>query len=248
MMKELRFERNGIELIWKEEKGEPVFEIESVARHLGFTRKQGKYENIRWDNINNHMKKIRNFELGKNVCLQSVNQKMESGMYISEPELYMLTMKASTNNAMEFQWWLSSEVVPSIRKHGGYIAPGRDAEFLKSRNQGKTTRVILQEQFYKLKTELNDPYVSANYTNLIYITLFNATAQDIRLSKGLEPQGDDTRDICFDKEELQLIEDFEKKMCKLINKYMVEGVPYNMIYNKVKVDLMRYKRNREGVN
>ena len=41
---------------------------------------------------------------------------------ISEPGLYRLVMKSRKPEAKEFQRWVTHEVLPSIRKHGGYMA------------------------------------------------------------------------------------------------------------------------------
>lgn len=40
---------------------------------------------------------------------------------ISEPGLYRLVMKSRKPEAKEFQRWVTHEVLPSIRKHGGYM-------------------------------------------------------------------------------------------------------------------------------
>lgn len=41
---------------------------------------------------------------------------------ISEPGLYRLVMKSRKPEAKEFQRWVTHEVLPQIRKHGGYMA------------------------------------------------------------------------------------------------------------------------------
>lgn len=41
---------------------------------------------------------------------------------ISEPGLYCLVMKSRKPEAKEFQRWVTHEVLPQIRKHGGYMA------------------------------------------------------------------------------------------------------------------------------
>lgn len=43
-------------------------------------------------------------------------------LIISEPGLYRLVMKSRKPEAKEFQRWVTHEVLPSIRKHGGYMA------------------------------------------------------------------------------------------------------------------------------
>lgn len=48
-------------------------------------------------------------------------------LIISEPGLYRLVMKSRKPEAKEFQRWVTHEVLPSIRKTGGYI-PTTDAD------------------------------------------------------------------------------------------------------------------------
>ena len=47
------------------------------------------------------------------------DQKM---VIINEPGLYRLILKSRKPEAREFQRWVTHEVLPSIRKHGGYMA------------------------------------------------------------------------------------------------------------------------------
>lgn len=42
-------------------------------------------------------------------------------LIISEPGLYKLVMRSRKPEAKEFQRWVTHEVLPSIRKHGGYM-------------------------------------------------------------------------------------------------------------------------------
>ena len=46
--------------------------------------------------------------------------------FISEPEVYRLIFKSNAPNAEVFNSWLAEEVLPSIRKTGGYIAATND--------------------------------------------------------------------------------------------------------------------------
>lgn len=41
---------------------------------------------------------------------------------INESGLYALVIRSNKPNARKFRKWITSEVLPSIRKHGGYIA------------------------------------------------------------------------------------------------------------------------------
>ena len=43
--------------------------------------------------------------------------------YVSEPGFYQLVFRSKSDFAEEFQDWVFEEVLPAIRKQGGYISP-----------------------------------------------------------------------------------------------------------------------------
>lgn len=86
------------------------YSLEDVARAV-----KGKYvqfkngkEYIRLSNVNN--------DLGK-FGFPTLNGK---GEFIPESAVYLLIMNGENELAVEFQKWLAVEVIPSIRKTGGY--------------------------------------------------------------------------------------------------------------------------------
>lgn len=48
--------------------------------------------------------------------------------FIPESIFYLLGMKASNDSARKFQMWLATEVIPSIRKHGAFIADSENVD------------------------------------------------------------------------------------------------------------------------
>lgn len=87
---------------------------EDTAIGFGWCRtevKNGKeYRSVMWARMNGFLK-----EMGfAHECAKDD--------YIPEPLFYRLGMKANNAVADKFQNWLAIEVIPSIRKHGGYIA------------------------------------------------------------------------------------------------------------------------------
>lgn len=81
---------------------------EDVARNFGWIQiKQGRYY-IRWETVNSYLS-----ELG-------ISQQVGKNDFIPESFFYLLGMKASNETAQEFQKWLAIEVLPQIRKTGGY--------------------------------------------------------------------------------------------------------------------------------
>lgn len=101
-----KFENNLFELEVKTENGESLFNAETVARSLGFTQSKNGKEFVRWERVNEYLKKY-SPQLGK-------------VSFISEPMVYKLAFKANNALAEKFQDWLAVEVLPTIRKTGSY--------------------------------------------------------------------------------------------------------------------------------
>ncbi len=79
--------------------------------------KKGKeYYSIMWSRMNGFLK-----ELGfAHMCAKDD--------FIQESIFYLLGMKASNDSARKFQMWLATEVIPSIRKHGAFIADSENVD------------------------------------------------------------------------------------------------------------------------
>lgn len=54
-------------------------------------------------------------------CTILTNGGKQQVSFLTEPQLYRLIMKSDAKNAEPFQDWVCNEVLPSIRKNGGYI-------------------------------------------------------------------------------------------------------------------------------
>lgn len=99
---------NGIECYEKD--GTAYLKLETVARGLGFTRiAESGNEVVRWERVDGYLK-----DLGVPTC--------GHGDFIPENIFYRLAMKAKNEAAEKFQAFIADEVIPSIRKTGGYIA------------------------------------------------------------------------------------------------------------------------------
>ena len=97
-----------------EENGTVYLRLEDVARGLGFTTTQNiqgtKYINVRWKRVDEYLE-----ELGFATCGKRPD-------YIPENIFYRLAMKAKNEAAERFQALVADEIIPSIRRTGGYIA------------------------------------------------------------------------------------------------------------------------------
>lgn len=111
-----KFENNLFALEIRTKDGEPLFDVETVAKSLGFTQVKNGKEFVRWERVNDYLKKY-SPQVGK-------------GDFISEPMVYKLAFKANNSLAEQFQDWLATEVLPAIRKHGGYLTAEKIEEAL----------------------------------------------------------------------------------------------------------------------
>lgn len=91
-----------------EENGVAYLKLETVARGLGFTQEKNGVEYVKWERVNGYLA-----ELG-------FSPEVGKGAYIPENIFYRLAMKAKNETAERFQALIADEVIPQIRKTGGY--------------------------------------------------------------------------------------------------------------------------------
>lgn len=91
--------------------------LEDVARGLGFTTKVEKngveYENIRWSRVDGYLS-----EFG---FLPEVAENEKRPEFIPENIFYRLAMKAKNDIAEKFKTKVADEIMPTIRRTGGYV-------------------------------------------------------------------------------------------------------------------------------
>ena len=90
------------------EQGEVMFCAKDVAEALGYT---------------NTMKAVRDHvddedKLRERIVLSGQNPE---AIFINESGLYALILSSKLESARRFKHWITSEVLPSIRKQGGYM-------------------------------------------------------------------------------------------------------------------------------
>lgn len=122
---------NGLKI--KEENGQVMFDAETAAIGLGISQiaKSGN-EVVRWERVN------------KYLGIPTSGDAIERGDFITEPQFYKLAIKANNETAEHFQDWVTTEVLPSIRKTGGYQA------------KPMTPMELLETQFEALKEVSED--------------------------------------------------------------------------------------------
>lgn len=87
--------------------GKPYFVATDIATALGYSNPRKA--------VNDHCKGVTKRDTPTSSGVQSMS-------YINEGDLYRLIMKSKLPSAERFESWVMEEVLPSIRKNGGYIA------------------------------------------------------------------------------------------------------------------------------
>ena len=99
-------EFGSVRVIMKD--GEPWFVASDVAKALG-------YENPSRD-VQRHCKKVNKFTQTTDSVVPPLTV-----LIIPESDVYRLVMRSNLPAAVEFQDWICDEVIPSIRRTGGYL-------------------------------------------------------------------------------------------------------------------------------
>lgn len=86
---------------------EPWFVGTDVAKALGYSNPRKA--------IADHCKGVTKRDTPTSSGIQSIS-------YINEGDMYRLTMRSKLPSAVKFEDWVVNEVLPSIRKNGGYIS------------------------------------------------------------------------------------------------------------------------------
>lgn len=109
----MTFENIGVEIILNEN-GEPLFELYTTGMALGYVTVNNKGSKF--------PHKVRINKIAENVGISTSVQSVHNGLiYITEEQLYDFMLEAHTSKCKAFRKWVTHEVLPSIRKDGGYL-------------------------------------------------------------------------------------------------------------------------------
>ena len=100
-----------------DEKGTAFLNLEDVARGLGFEREKNGKMYVMWDRVNKYLEELSFHTSVENKFSQQVGK----DSFIPENIFYKLCMKANNETARKFQDLVCDEILPAIRKDGGYI-------------------------------------------------------------------------------------------------------------------------------
>lgn len=164
----------------KEENGQILFDAETAAIKIGISLNKKGVEYVRWERVRKYLN----------------SPQVEKGDFITEQQLYKLAIKAESTQAEKFQDWVTSEVLPAIRKHGAYMTDQKIEEVLTNpdtiirlatdlKNE-RQAKLALQQENSVLLQQNNEMKPKADYTDLVLSnkSLVNITfiAKDYGLS------------------------------------------------------------------
>ena len=154
--------------------GEPWFVLKDVCAVLGISH------------ITDTAKRMDEDEVGQTEVTDSMGRK-QSTYVINESGLYNVILRSDKPEAKPFRKWVTSEVLPSIRKNGGYIAGQEQltpselmakallvANKTLSEREARISELTVQNAIMQPKAEYFDELVDRNL-----LTSFRETAKQL---------------------------------------------------------------------
>lgn len=159
--------------------GEPWFVLKDVCAVLGISH------------ITDTAKRMDEDEVGQTEVIDSIGRS-QSTYVINESGLYNVILRSDKPEAKPFRKWVTSEVLPSIRKNGGYIAGQEQltpqelmakallvANKTLAEREARISELTVQNNIMAPKAEYFDELVDRNM-----LTSFRDTAKEL----GIKPK------------------------------------------------------------
>ena len=169
------YQNNEVRTIQKD--GEPWFVLKDVCEVLGISKYRDTAERLEPDERG----PIRVDTLGGSQEMTAIN---ESG-------LYNVILRSDKPNAKPFRHWVTHEVLPSIRKTGGYLAGQKElspaelmakalmvAEKTLAEREARISHLTVQTQIMQPKADYFDELVDRNL-----LTSFRETAKQLDIKE-----------------------------------------------------------------
>lgn len=136
------FEGTPVEII-TDENGEPLFELYSTGMALGYITNA---DDKQYPHKTRIEKTLQNAEI--KLFVHGVQK------YLTEPMLYDFMFEAKTDKCKSFRKWVTNEVLPTIRKTGGYVNNAEKFTENYFSNLSEDTREIIKNELENKNKEL----------------------------------------------------------------------------------------------
>ena len=177
------FTYNGNEVRTVQKDGEPWWVLKDVCEVLGIGNSRMTYERLEEDE--------------KGVSLIDTLGGKQQMQVINESGLYNVIIRGDKPEAKPFRKWITSEVLPSIRRHGAYMTPEtleaailnpdllirlctalKDEQDKNKALQAANSTLAVDNQIMKPKAEYFDELVDRNL-----LTGFRETAKQLQIKE-----------------------------------------------------------------
>lgn len=173
-MNQLSFDFNGASVRVVMLDGEPWFVAKDICDVLGIQQPIRAVENLDSD------------EVSKTHVTDALNRQQETYI-VSESGLYALVIRSNKPNARKFRKWITSEVLPSIRKTGAYAVNQDHAELDIAEELLNTTQALVLHINRQLLNGVNLPAGLLNYARTVCRT-FCAASMPILPPVAVDPE------------------------------------------------------------
>ena len=152
------------------EQGEPMFCAKDVAEALGYKlARKAVQDHVDRDDV-----------LKRNL-IDSLGRKQQA-IFINESGLYSLILSSKLDSARRFKHWVTSEVLPSIRKQGGYmmVRPDESNEVILAR-----ALQIMQDALQRRDEQIAQLQPKADYADHVLDSISCFTVTQIAKELGM---------------------------------------------------------------